>query len=86
MPLQPNWPCPVLGGMNAPSGLPAVTQLDELTNQTAAAMKARMIATLMTTMTSLTRADSRIPTISSSDVPAVASMAGTFITAVVRCH
>src|SRR4051812_46895934 len=46
-PLQPNWPGPRLGGISAPSGLFAVTQLAVLTNQMEAKIKITTMPTLM---------------------------------------
>ena len=44
-------------------------------------MKTTMMATLITTMTLLSRADSWIPTTRSAETPAITAMAGTLSTA-----
>ena len=67
--------------MKAPSGLPGVTQCPVLTKGAAAMMKMTMMASLITTMTLLSRADSWIPTTRSAETPAITAMAGTLSSA-----
>src|ERR1700757_2857956 len=86
IPLQPNSPGPRFGGMNAPAGLVGVTQLPVRTNHTPATMKTTTMATLITTMAVLMRADSCTPTTSSAVTAMMTAIAGTLSTASVACQ
>ena len=67
--------------MKAPVGLAGVTQFEVATKPMPATMKMITIATLMTTITALTRADSSMPITSSTVTRKMISIAGTLITA-----
>src|SRR6185437_12966218 len=79
-------PIPAFGGMNAPAGLPDVTQFAVLKAGAAQTIKSPMTASFTATMNVLTRVDSRIPTTSNIVIITMIAMAGTFRTAPVDDH
>src|SRR5437868_14683388 len=67
---------PALGGMNRPSGLAAVTQLDVLKWGAAKMMKRKITVSLTATIRLLNRADSRMPITSSQVMQMITATAG----------
>ena len=67
--------------MNAPAGLPDVTQFADVTDETAQAMNSRITISLIATMISLNRAVSRMPTTSKAVTVTTTNIAGRLKTA-----